>query len=57
METLKFEFSVEEANLVLRALAKQPFEIVTAIIDKIHAQAKEQQEKAIAAQVEEVKPE
>lgn len=39
---LNFKFSVEEANLILAALAKQPFETVVNLITKIQEQAKSQ---------------
>ncbi|MFZ9767199.1 MAG: hypothetical protein ACO3C4_01745 [Candidatus Limnocylindrus sp.] len=42
MNSLKFELSVEEANLVMAALAKQPFEVVVGLIQKLQKQAGEQ---------------
>jgi hypothetical protein len=36
---MKFDFTVEEMNGILAILAKQPFEQVTAIIEKIRHQA------------------
>ena len=36
---MKFDFTVEEMNGILAILAKQPFEQVTAIIEKIRQQA------------------
>ena len=39
---LKFELSVEEANLVLGALAKAPFEQVAGLITKLREQAQPQ---------------
>lgn len=42
---LNFKLSVEEANLVLAALAKQPFETVVNLITKIQEQAKTQIDK------------
>lgn len=39
---LKFEFSVQEANLILAALKKQPMETVEQIVNKIQFQANEQ---------------
>ena len=33
--TLKFELTDQEANLVMAALAKQPFEVVAGLIQKI----------------------
>jgi hypothetical protein len=38
-EKLKFEFSVEEANTVLNALAQLPYTQVSALIDNIRTQA------------------
>ena len=37
--SMKFDFTVEEMNGILDILAKQPFEQVTAIIEKIRQQA------------------
>ena len=37
--SMKFDFTVEEMNGILAILAKQPFEQVTAIIEKIRHQA------------------
>ena len=42
---LNFKLSVEETNLVLAALAKQPFEPVVNFITKIQEQAKTQIDK------------
>jgi hypothetical protein len=39
MSTLKFEVSVEEGNLLIAALAKQPFEAVAGLIQKLQQQA------------------
>jgi hypothetical protein len=39
MSTLKFEVSVEEGNLLIAALAKQPFETVAGLIQKLQQQA------------------
>jgi hypothetical protein len=39
---LKFEFSVQETNLILAALRKQPMEAVEQIVGKIQFQANEQ---------------
>lgn len=46
MSTLTFVFSVDESNLILAALKKQPYEIVEPLIAKIFAQAKDQLTKA-----------
>lgn len=43
---LKFELTDQEANLVMAALAKQPFEMVAGLISKMQQQAQPQ----IAAQ-------
>ena len=45
---LKFEFSVEETNLILAALSKQPFETVFGIIKKLQDQATPQLQKQAA---------
>lgn len=42
MNNLKFELTVEEANLVIAALAKMPFETVVVLIPKIQQQAQSQ---------------
>ena len=42
MNTLKFEVSVEEGNLLIAALAKQPFEAVAGLIQKLQQQAMQQ---------------
>jgi hypothetical protein len=39
---MNFEVTVEEANLIVQALAKQPFEAVAALIQKLQAQGKAQ---------------
>ena len=39
---LKFEVSMEEANLLIAALAKQPFESVAGLITKLQQQAEKQ---------------
>ena len=43
---MKFDFTVEEMNGILAILAKQPFEQVTAIIEKIRQQALAQMQPA-----------
>jgi hypothetical protein len=43
---MKFDFTVEEMNGILAILAKQPFEQVTAIIEKIRHQAVAQMQPA-----------
>jgi anion-transporting ArsA/GET3 family ATPase len=40
----KFEMTEQEANIVLQSLAKQPFEVVSPIINKIQFQAAQQQQ-------------
>ncbi len=42
MKSLKFEFSLEEANTILAALAKLPYEVSVAVIEKIKSQANPQ---------------
>ena len=42
MNNLKFEVSMEEANLLIAALAKQPFETVAGLIQKLQGQAQQQ---------------
>ena len=44
--SMKFDFTVEEMNGILAILAKQPFEQVTAIIEKIRQQAMAQMQLA-----------
>lgn len=41
---LEFNFNVteQEANIILNALAKEPFNIVVNVINKVQLQAKEQ---------------
>lgn len=39
---LKFELSEEEAQLVLNALAKEPYGLVVEVINNIQSQAAEQ---------------
>lgn len=36
---LKFELTAEEANVVVGSLAKQPFEVVAGLINKLQMQA------------------
>jgi hypothetical protein len=42
MNSLKFEVSIEEGNLLIAALAKQPFETVAGLIQKLQQQAMQQ---------------
>ena len=42
MNNLNFELTVEEANLVIAALAKMPFEAVANLIPKMQQQAQGQ---------------
>jgi len=42
MNKLNFELTVEEANLVIAALAKMPFEAVANLIPKMQQQAQAQ---------------
>ena len=44
---MKFEFTIEEMNGILAVLAKQPFEQVTTIIEKIRVQALAQMQPAL----------
>lgn len=39
MSTLKFEFTIDETNVILGSLSKQPFEFVSGLITKIQQQA------------------
>jgi hypothetical protein len=39
---LKFEVTMEEGNLLIAALAKQPFEAVAGLINKLQQQAQSQ---------------
>lgn len=48
MSKLKFDLSLEEANLILGALSKLPFETVSGLITNIQAQAVPQLQKAAA---------
>ena len=41
-EKITLELKVEEVNTLLMALAKQPYELVTELINTIHSQASEQ---------------
>jgi hypothetical protein len=42
MNNIKFDLTIDEANLVLMALAKQPFEQVVGLMNKLQGQAKDQ---------------
>ncbi len=42
----KFELTEQEANIVIQALAKQPYDIVSPIIAKLQSQAQVQQKLA-----------
>lgn len=42
MNSLKFEVSMEEANLIIGSLVKQPFEAVAALVGKLQQQAQSQ---------------
>jgi len=44
---LKFDLTVEEANVVLAALSKAPYEQVVNIIDKMQKQARGQIDDAV----------
>lgn len=41
---MKFEFTVQEVNIILASLGKMPYEAVFSLIEKIQTQAKEQPE-------------
>lgn len=45
MFNIKFD-SVEQINVVLRSLAKQPYEVSAPLIELVHNQAQEQAQKA-----------
>lgn len=49
---LKFELSIDEANLVLAALGKAPFEQVAGLISKLREQAAPQLQAAQTAPAE-----
>jgi hypothetical protein len=42
MKEFKLELSLNEVNLILKALGDLPYSQVTELVAKIHAQAKEQ---------------
>lgn len=42
MKTLTFELTLEEANLIITALAKLPYEVSFTLIDKIKASGSSQ---------------
>lgn len=39
---LKFELTLDEANVILASLGKQPFDVVSSVIAKIQQQAQPQ---------------
>lgn len=39
---MKLEVTVDEANLIIAALARQPFEVVAGLIEKLQKQGQEQ---------------
>lgn len=43
---LTFKLTVEESNIIMTCLAKQPYEAVAGVIDKMRAQAAPQLEPA-----------
>ena len=51
MDTLKFEVSMEEANLLMASLAKQPFEVVVGLIQKLQGQAQSQVTPATSGEI------
>ena len=48
MKTIKFEISIEEANLILEALGQLPFVRVFSLIGKLQEQARAQTEQPLA---------
>jgi hypothetical protein len=42
MENFSFTVTESEANLIIASLAKQPFEVVASLIQKLQAQATKQ---------------
>jgi len=42
MNNVKFDLTIDEANLVFMAVAKQPFEQVAALMNKLQGQARDQ---------------
>lgn len=42
MNTLKFEITLDEANIILASLGKQPFEAVASLVKKMQEQAQPQ---------------
>jgi len=53
---IKLELTIDEVNMVLKALVKQPFEEVAGLVDKVTSQGKSQLDEAAASKAEE-KPE
>jgi len=51
VNNLKFEVSMEEANLLIAALAKQPFEAVAGLIQKLQQQAQSQMPSAPGGEI------
>jgi hypothetical protein len=41
-KTLKFEFTVEQVNLILASLGRMPYEAVAQMISEVQKQAQEQ---------------
>lgn len=48
---MKFEFTVEQVNLILHALSKLPYEMSASMFDEVRRQAEPQVPKANAAPV------
>jgi len=42
MENLKFEFTVEEVNLILGALSEMPYKVVNTLLLKVTKEANDQ---------------
>lgn len=48
-QTLKFEVSMDEANLIIGSLVKQPFEVVAGLVAKLQQQAQSQMQPPVDA--------
>ena len=44
MQTIKLELTVDQLNLIIGCLGKQPFEVVFQVVDEIQKQARTQLE-------------
>lgn len=54
MENLTFTLTLEEANLIMASLGKQPYDAVFPLVTKLQEQAKPQLAKLKTQKVEEV---